>query len=88
MLELVGISGSVLLSLCGLPQAMQSIRNRHSEGISYGFILMWVAGELALLVYVAGTTADLILIVNYLFNLLIGGVILWFKLFPAKDGSE
>ncbi|TAL34024.1 MAG: hypothetical protein EPN93_12590 [Spirochaetes bacterium] len=88
MLEFIGISGSLLLSLCGLPQAVQSLRNRHSHGISYGFIWMWVTGEIALLIYVAGTTADLILIVNYLFNLLIGGVILWFKLFPAKTAAD
>ena len=50
--EQVGWVGSILFALCGLPQAIQSVMDGHSNGIAWGFLLMWLGGEVLTLYYV------------------------------------
>lgn len=82
IVELIGIIGATMLALCGLPQAVKSFQDKHSDGLSWGFLLMWGIGEILVLFYVLMTSADLILITNYVVNLIIGGVIVYYKLRP------
>ena len=62
--EIFGWLGSLLLALCGVPQAIQSYKDKHSDGISWGFLLLWAFGELFAMVYV-GEKVDLPLLLNY-----------------------
>lgn len=87
MIELAGIIGSVLLALCGLPQAYKSYIDKHSDGLSWGFILMWGIGEIFVLFYIVLTSLDWILILNYAANLVILLVIFYFKLFSKNTGQ-
>lgn len=82
IVELIGIIGATMLALCGLPQAWKSFQDKHSDGISWGFLNMWGFGEILVLVYVALTTLDWILMANYAVNLIIGGVIVYYKIRP------
>ena len=82
MIEFVGWLGAILFALCGAPQAYKSYIDKHSHGLSWGFLGMWLAGEVCVLFYVAMTTMDTILIANYVANLLILYVILYFKIKP------
>ena len=82
MIELIGWIGSFLLAFCGTPQAYKSYKDGHSNGISWGFIGMWFTGEVFVLLYVMMTTMDIILIFNYLINLIIGYTIIHYKLKP------
>lgn len=82
-MEALGFAGSVLLALCGAPQAYESFKNKHSGGVSIWFILMWFVGEWCLLVYSA-QFGSIPLYLNYSFNIAISGIILWYKLFPLK----
>jgi len=81
MLNAMGIVGAMLLALCGAPQAYMSFKNKHSDGVSGSFATMWFFGEVFMLVYVI-QSLDWILISNYVFNILLVGVIIYYKAFP------
>lgn len=83
LIEIIGWLGSICLAICGIPQAWQSYKDKHSEGISWGFVLLWAFGELFALAYVYDKL-DLPLLVNYATNILILGVILYYKIKPGK----
>ena len=89
MIEIIGWLGSICLAICGLPQAWMSYRDKHSHGISWAFVLLWAFGEAFALAYVYDKL-DLPLVTNYLTNILILGVILYYKINPGveKTGSE
>ncbi len=80
MINFIGIIGSTLLALCGLPQAIQSIRTKSSAGISTLFLLMWGLGEIFVLWYILETSVDWILITNYVFNIILVGIIAFYKI--------
>jgi len=83
MIEAIGWLGNILLSICGLPQAYKSIKDGHSEGISFFFILLWLFGEVLALVYILLLGIPLYSVIfNYLFNILFLGTISYYKFFP------
>ena len=82
-LKILGWLGSICLAICGIPQAWQSIKDKHSHGISWGFVLLWAFGEIFALAYVYDKL-DLPLLLNYATNILILGVILYFKINPKN----
>lgn len=85
MLELIGLIGATAFALSGVPQAIRSFREGHSDGMSHGTIILWLSGEGAMLVYALGKyTSDYILICNYLANFLVVGVIAWYKYLPRR----
>jgi len=77
-MEVIGWTGNILLSLCGLPLAIQSIRQGHSKGISWWFLGMWGIGELLTLIYIAPMNS-LPLIVNYSLNTIFISIIIYYK---------
>ena len=81
MTDLVGWIGSLMLAVCAVPQAYKSYKEGHSEGLSWGLLTLWGAGELLTLAYVL-PKMDLPLIVNYLTNILLIGVMVKYKLYP------
>ena len=81
--EIMGWLGSICLAICGIPQAWQSMKDKHSHGISWGFVLLWAFGEIFALAYVYDKL-DLPLLLNYATNILILGVILYFKINPKN----
>ncbi len=83
LFELLGWLGSICLAICGLPQAWMSYKDKNSDGISWGFVLLWAFGEALALAYVYDKL-DLPLILNYLTNILIVGVILYYKINPMR----
>lgn len=82
--ELLGWVGSILFALCALPQALQSYRQGHSEGLSWAFLAMWGGGEVATLLYVLEKGNLLPLLFNYGLNLVFLAVIIWYRAFPRK----
>jgi uncharacterized protein with PQ loop repeat len=83
LFEILGWLGSICLAICGIPQAWQSFKDKHSHGISWGFVLLWAFGEIFALAYVYDKL-DLPLLLNYATNILILGVILYFKINPKN----
>jgi len=81
--EIMGWLGSICLAVCGIPQAWQSYKDKHSDGISWGFVILWAFGEVFALAYVYDKL-DLPLLLNYATNILILGVILYYKVKPQN----
>jgi len=81
MLDFFGWIGSILLSFCGLPQAIDSFKNKSSQGVTWGLILMWLFGELFTLIYVF-PKSDFPLIFNYATNIIFISIIGYYKVFP------
>jgi uncharacterized protein with PQ loop repeat len=78
-IELIGVIGSFCFAISGVPQMIKSIKDKHSNGIAHGTILLWLIGELSMLIYTFFKYFDFILMINYLANFLIVGVIAWYK---------
>jgi len=85
--EIMGWLGSICLAICGIPQAWQSYKDKHSHGISWGFVLLWAFGEIFALAYVYDKL-DLPLLLNYATNILILAVILYFKIKPKTEDYD
>lgn len=84
MFEILGWIGSLCLAGCGIPQAWVSFKDKHSDGISWAFLLLWAFGEVFAIIYVYDKL-DVPLIVNYGVNLLIVGIMLYFKINPKRN---
>lgn len=81
MLEVIGWSAAILLAVCGLPQAMKSIKDGHSNGVSLSFVVAWSLGCVLMLIYVIPTNS-LPLIFDYVLNILFTFIILFYKFYP------
>lgn len=83
MADLVGWIGSLMLAVCGAPQALKSVREGHSRGISPAFLALWLGGELS---YLYSTIAKFgpvsWLVFNYVGNIVFVLVIIYYALFP------
>lgn len=77
----------MLFALCGLPQAIQSLKQGHSNGLSWTFLMMWLFGEILTLIYVYPKSNILPLLANYTLNLLFLIVIVWYRAFPRKHDA-
>lgn len=85
-MELIGYIGSILLAFCAIPQAVSSYKNKSSEGITWGLLLMWLAGEILTLIYVI-PKMDWPLLFNYTTNIILISIIVYYKIKPGdKNG--
>jgi uncharacterized protein with PQ loop repeat len=83
MLEFIGWIGAIAFAICGLPQAIASHKQGHSNGISSFFLALWIIGELCTLTYII-PNKQYPLIFNYVFNIIFTLIILWYKLNPRE----
>lgn len=83
MLDFIGWFGSILLAICGVPLALQSIKDGHSHGINWYFLLIWLLGEILVLIYVL-PKFDWPLIFNYAGNIVLISIVCWYKLYPRN----
>lgn len=81
--SIAGWVGSVCFALCGLPQAMKSVKDKHSDGLANGLLWLWFVGEVLTLVYVL-PQKDWPLVFNYVVNLACLLVIIRYKLWPIR----
>lgn len=79
MMDALGWIGSFLFAVCAIPQAYKSYKDGHSDGLGWGFLLMWFFGEVLCLIYATGLGAWP-LVGNYVFNFLALLVILYYKI--------
>lgn len=79
MMDIIGWIGALMLAVCGLPQCVKSIKDKHSDGISMGFILLWLFGEIFSTIYVIHQK-EYPIVFNCLMNLVFVNIILYYKL--------
>ena len=82
-MEAIGYVGAFLLAFCSLPQMIYSVKEGNSDGISWAFLLMWLAGEVITLYYIWGDVR-IPLLLNYSANIIFISVILKYKVLPRK----
>lgn len=84
MLETIGWIGTICMCICGIPQAIQSIRDKHSDGLTWGLtILLWV-GCVALGIYSVGQRS-IPLIMNYFLTGIVASILLYYKIWPTRS---
>lgn len=66
-MEAVGWISSVCFALCAMPQAWKVWQTRETKALSWGFLLLWLGGEVGGLAYAAHLESAPLL-VNYLVN--------------------
>lgn len=82
-IEIIGWIGAICFALSALPQTIKSIKEGHSNGLSWGLLFLWVIGESCSLIYVLDRN-DLPLFTNYAINIIFLFIILYYKFFPKK----
>jgi uncharacterized protein with PQ loop repeat len=82
-METIGWIGSILLAFCGLPQAVESYKTKNSDGLTWGFLIMWGVGELFTIVYIIPKW-HWPLIFNYTANIIFISIILYYKIKPRR----
>lgn len=78
-MELLAWTGSILLACCGLPELLATIKNGRCS-LSWGFLLMWLFGEIFTLVPVFSNKLGAFLLFNYSLNTVVILILVWFKL--------
>lgn len=84
MLELIGWIGAICFALCAVPQAWLSIKNGHSHGVAWGFLTLWMVGEICTIIYVL-PKQHWPLLFNYVFNIIFVAIIIYYKLRPTAS---
>ena len=69
--------GSILLAICGLPIAYEAWKSKSSD-VNLPFLLIWLSGEIFTWVYVI-YKEEWYLTINYSFNILFIGIVLYYK---------
>lgn len=69
-MELIGWIGSIMFSICALPQVVYTYKAKCAKSLDWLFLWLWFWGEIFTIVYVYGTTGltQLPLLANYGFN--------------------
>jgi uncharacterized protein with PQ loop repeat len=77
-MEIIAYIGGILLTICGIPEVIRTIKDKRCH-LGYPFLLLWFFGEIFMLIYSIDLSSNP-LIMNYLFNTLIVGIMLYFKI--------
>lgn len=75
----LGWIGSIMLALCGLPQAIQCLKNKNANGLDPYFLALWTGGEVFTLIAVLKDVSLPYLLFNYGCNLVFLSIIWWYK---------
>lgn len=84
--ETFNIIGSAMLLICSVPQAVKSIKDGHSNGLSRLMLWLWLGGMAFCLVFFISAQIWPT-VINYAFNLFVAGTITWYSYFPRKATS-
>jgi hypothetical protein len=89
MEQFFGYVGALFLAVSGIPQAIKSIIDGHSRGVSHGTVWLWFWGEVFMTIYVLSTYSnDYKLLVNYILNCIIISIVLKYKYFERKKNDK
>ncbi len=75
--ELIGVIGSLLLSIAGIPEVIRTIKDRRCH-LGLNFLSIWFAGEIFMLIYVI-PLKDIPLLLNYVFNFFVVAIMFVYK---------
>jgi uncharacterized protein with PQ loop repeat len=82
MIHLLGYVAMACLITAAFPQAYKAIRDGHSHGVSGAFLILLMVGFGLMSVYLVLTKPVYPVLINYLSNMVMMGVVAYYKLFP------
>jgi uncharacterized protein with PQ loop repeat len=71
MIELIGVVGSVILSMSGIPLVIKVFKIKDVSNLSQSFLISWAIGAVIMFIYVINIRCTLPMIINFsvtLFN--------------------
>lgn len=83
-METIGYIGSILLAICGIPEAIRAFINKRCE-IGWLMLISWFLGEVLFLTYLLSKFFAWQSIINYGTNILAILVLLYYKYKGAKN---
>lgn len=84
-MKILGYIASLFLTLSSVPQVLKTIKQGHSDGLSIGFLLLWLLGNLAMQVYILGTRGwDLPALSSFWASDVALAILLKYKFYPRK----
>lgn len=89
--DVSGWIGALCLACCAVPQAIMSVKQGHSNGISKGLLWLWSLGELFTLIYLLAQPFEQWnwpLVMNYSANIIFIGIVIWYKVFPRETLAD
>lgn len=84
--EILGWIGSIAFALSAIPQMFKSYKDKNSDGLAWGLLILWIVGELFSLLYVLPLN-QYPMITNYIVNLIFLFVILYYKINPTRKNK-
>ena len=80
-ISLFGGFGAACLSLCAVPQLIKTYKTKRVSDLSIGSLMTWCVGCISMFAYVLFTSFDLLLLTNYLLNIIVsvGMVVIYFS---------
>lgn len=76
--EWIGLIGSLLLSVAGIPEVVRTIKDNKCH-LGWNFLSIWFGGEIFMLIYVI-PMGDIPLLLNYVFNFFVVTIMLGYKI--------
>lgn len=74
---MIATLGSILLACCGIPESIKCFKTKSCD-IGYPMLLMWLFGEILLIIF-AIQSRQFPLLINYIANLTFVTVMLYYK---------
>lgn len=86
--EAIGWIANALFAYSPFPQARRSWKEKHSDGIEAQMLWVWFLGEALSVIYIGMQSKILLpLMFNFSSNVILIGVILYFKYFGSKRNA-
>jgi hypothetical protein len=83
-LAVCGWVGTFCLMICGVPQAIYSLINGNSNGVTRSFLILWGIGDVSMGWYTYKMYHDAFLTFNYSFCLITLFIISYYKAWPRS----
>jgi MtN3 and saliva related transmembrane protein len=76
-IEIIGYLGTLIMACNGMPQLYKTLKTKNVESLSLGMLFCWAIGGILLLTYVALSTRNIPLLINYTINILVPATLLY-----------
>lgn len=84
MIQLLGYVGLGFIMMASVPQAIKTVKQGHSDGLSATYIMSLITGFSLLIVYLCLSKLLIPIFINYTVNLISYSIIAYYKFFPRK----
>lgn len=85
LIQLIGYLGLIFLFMAALPQAIKALKQGHSNNMAVSYLVLLDIGFIILIFYVCLLSKTPIpILINYILNLIVYGIMTYYKFFPRK----